>query len=403
MNLDLTAQFVRELEDLRKQVADQGVKPSENGVETTSASPLAEIEGLQGEIKRLEAEVKKQSEEVKRLEGEVKQLEQGKLWVFTQRQNDGTLHEAELKRLRAEHAEKLETARKSHAEELDLKEKTLKKLLTELARKAKEAEGARGSIEAELAKKSRELDVEARKRLASQRAEMIGIWNAKQAATQEQILNDVESRFVKFAYMPIGSRIAALIVDLLLLTIAGAAVRIGTAWGQDLSVGQFAVLVFGVFALRSFISPGNLLLGISPRHIGPDLRPAGPAGFTARFFCGLLHYGPLVATAYFAASDPDTERALMRLGQWLLHPLADSQSFATIALQLLKPEAPAVPGAVLALTLVWWSLLLVSILLSPLIHMGTPYFRNTTLVESMWRVGFQRFSPPQLKSVKIEP
>jgi hypothetical protein len=33
-----------------------------------------------------------------------------------------------------------------------------------------------------------------------------------------------------------------------------------------------------------------------------------------------------------------------------------------------------------------------------LIHRGTPYFRNTTLVESLLGVGFLRFAPPVFES-----
>ncbi len=199
-----------------------------------------------------------------------------------------------------------------------------------------------------------------------------------------------------------GCAVTALIVDVLLLAIVSAKLRFGTAWGQELSSETFIVGIFSVFFLRTFVSPGRLLLGISPRHIGPDLRPTGPAGFTARLFCGLSHYGPLVATAFFVASDAATTRAWMKLVEWAYHPLTSTQAFSAILVELIKPEAPAPPGVVLALTLVWWALLLVSILFSPLIYMGTPYFRNTTLVESMWRVGFQRFSLPQPKLAEIE-
>ena len=286
---------------------------------------------------------------------------------------------------------------------LENKENLLKKVAAELARKAKEGDQAKEQMEANLAQKSNALEERAKARLATERAEMTRLWNSKLETTQEQVLTEIESKLAKLTYMPLGMRVSALIVDAWLLAIVSATVRFGTAWGRGLSGKGLLWGSSWSFACVRLSHRGESCLGSRPGRsaptFAPPARPALPRGSS------------VVSCTMGRSSRRPTSRSrsrrpralLMELFGWIYHPLTSPQGLPAILAELLKPDAPALPGVVMAATLVWWAILVLSLLLSPWIHMGTPYFRNTTLVESMWRVGFQRFPPPRLKPAKGEP
>jgi hypothetical protein len=249
-------------------------------------------------------------------------------------------------------------------------------------------------MQSEIARRTQALDEQATKEIATQKDEMARVLNAKLGSAQDHVVLDIEDRLAKLAYVPLGMRISAAVLDILIVALASAAVRFGTARGGALSEGTFTLAIVVVFSLRAFLSPGNLCLGISAAHIGPDHRPHGPAGIKARLICWLLHYGPLGATALAAVFDPETASRLQKLAAGAVDPRSIPETLA----ELLLPAAPGLSSVILTFTLVWWSLLFFSVLFSPLLHKGTPYFRNTTLVEYVARIGFQRFSLPVLKS-----
>ena len=256
----------------------------------------------------------------------------------------------------------------------------------------------KAAAESEAAKVSQALVDTAKKTIANEKSAMLGLLNAKLDSTRTQVVAEIEGTLAKLAYVPLGMRVSAVVLDLVILWLATTAIRIGTEWGRGISEPTLMVAFFTVFSLRAFFSPGDLLLGISARRIGPDHRPLGQPGLKPRLICGLLHYGPLIATVVFAVLDEETASGLKNLVGWAFNPRSNTQHLPGLISGLLKPASPGLPAAVLASTFIWWIVLLVSILISPAIHRGTPYFRNTTLVEYIERIGFERFSLPAFKS-----
>jgi hypothetical protein len=392
MNLDLTPQFVR---DYHKLLQDAQKPPPPIDL-------LDKIKRLETEVERLERD----QEKVERLLAESKKA--------------AALNEALAKKISGELAATQGKLKQTH-EELGPKEEALNQAknalnLTRDALNQAQAEAARIRRElAEALQRERAAMDKANKLTDQIKRERTETGKAIDVATREIATlrkeidrlsssesgpypAEIDERLAKLACVPLGMRVAGLVLDVLFLALASATLRFGPEWGGTLPERQtFIVAMFAVFSLRAFFSPGNLLLGISARHIGPDLRPEGRAGFKARLVCGLLHYGPLVATAYLAVWDEGTREGLDHLVAWASDPGTSKRNLSAVVNELLRPSKPGLPGVILATTLVWWSLLLLSIVFSPLIHRGVPYFRNTTLVEWMSRVGFLRFSPPVLE------
>jgi hypothetical protein len=103
----------------------------------------------------------------------------------------------------------------------------------------------------------------------------------------------------------------------------------------------------------------------------------------------------MIAAAHFVASDRRMLAALSGLGRWVFDPVAVPRALPQIVDDLFRPATPTVASMVLALALGWWIALVLSILIAPLRHGGTPYFWGTTIIESIWGVGFERFRWPR--------
>jgi hypothetical protein len=287
-----------------------------------------------------------------------------------------------------------------HAEELQRQARAAQAALERAVRKAEEA---RTQATAELASQTVRLEEEVRRGVKAGTAEVTRGYEARLAAARNDAIAEAEEALDRAASVPIGLRIGALVIDLVLVAATATTVRMATPWGGRLSLENFVLAAFALLSFRAFASPGGLLLGVSATRIGPALRPVGRVGLRRRLACGLLHYGPLLATGFVAVTDPPTVRALGKLGEWLREAGASPEPLGTILLELFRPSSPDLPAVVLMATLVWWSLLLLSLLVSASIHPGSPYFRSTTLVESMWRVGFRRFIPPSLDDAADSP
>jgi len=366
-NDDLTPQFLDDFDKLRRDFEE--LQKRANHASAPTASP----------------------EELARLEAEVARL--------CKEREEAANREAELKRQSDTFAASQRRLEEAYAETLGQKERALQNTLFEASRMVEQANAAK---QAELARKTQELEEKAKSAVAAETGELARRFDARLASAWDTALSDLEDALAEIAFLPLRMRVAALVLDTMLVVAVSEVVRVGTAWGQGLSEKTFILATLGAFALRTFGSPGNWLLGISARQIGPDLRPRGPVGLKTRLLCGLLHYGPLLATGVVAVSDEATTRALGKLGQWAYDPTTSPQTLSSLLVELLRPTSLDLPGAILVMTLVWWGILLVSVVFSSSIHTGTPYFRNTTLVESMWRVGFRRFVPPALKPPRLD-
>jgi hypothetical protein len=357
MTFDLTNQFIRDYEQLREK-----------------AEPAASPD----EVKRLQ-------EEVERLEQSVQEKEQEHRLLL---KTEAAKAAEELKKARVDFAAQVKAIEGTNAERLD------RKLKTAQAEYDSKLSAASEAMESEIARRTQALEEQAKKKIATQQDEMDRILNAKVGPALDHVIKNIEDGLAKLAYVPLGTRVAAAVLDFLILVLASAIVRFGTTWGRNLSDGVFALAMIAVFSLRAFMSPGNLVLGISATHIGPDHRPVGRPGFNARLFCWVLHYGPLGAAAIAAVSDPETANRLQALVASAFDPRSIPQALG----EVLMPAAPGLSSVILAFTIVWWSLLFFSVLFSSALHRGTPYFRNTTLVEYVMRVGLKRFSLPVLQS-----
>lgn len=387
MNLDLTAQFVRDYEELRRK-ADGPQPPTEL---------LAEIERLQQEVERLGGAIEKKEaalglaggdrDPIDRLERVIQEMDR-RLSGETARRDE------ELGKLRAQFAGQVRLLNLSHDEQLAQGVKAAEQERAEQARREK---AAREALEAELARKTRALADEAKRTLEAEKLKLGRLQDTRLGTIQAQVASEIEGRLSGLAYVPASMRLSGLALDVLILAMASALIRFGTEWGQGLSNGTFILAMAVGFSLRAFVSPANLCLGISARHIGPHHRPEGRVGFKARLLCGLLHYGPLIACVEVAITDERTAEGLMNLLVWAFHPGSTGRTLPDLVNELLRPDSPGLPGVILALTLAWWALLALSFVFSSAIHRGTPYFRNTTLVEYLARVGLQRFSLPARK------
>lgn len=369
---DLTAQFLDDFERLRRECdALRGRPPSDDDPYATSDA----IRAREDEIVRLREKLAELEETIARLS------------------RDG---EAERKRLLGERDERIRDMEEAHG-------RAIARKVEELRRERAQFEEAGRRAADELAARIRGLEGQIEGRLADERAELARRFGARMAVARDRALAEIDGVLTGLASVPLGLRVAALIVDVLLVATLAATIRLGTAWGLSLPLGPFLVGTLALFALRTFASPGNGLLGISAWKIGPDLRPRGRVPLTARLACGLLHYGPLLATACTAVVDEPTARALGELGAWITDPAGSPRALGSILMDMLRPTAPDLPAAILILTLTWWGILLASVLSASWTHPGTPYLRNTTLVEAMWRVGFRRLTPPALALASLAP
>jgi hypothetical protein len=394
-NLDLTSQFILDYEKL--------CKKAERPVEPPPVDPklLSAVAAKQEEIERLEVKARRLMEDLDLARSRVNQLE-GDREKFQSQLETATLNEKkkgeevvakhqELALVRRTFKLKFEDLKKSHSEELE----------GEKARSSRALQDSVREIEARFAEDEKLLTDQIRRKVESGEAKISEGLKSRFRDDQDKALREINRQLVRLASVPLRMRLMGLILDVSILIVVASAMNSQLPTVQFMSPQQFQLAILAAFSMRTFVSPGNILLGISARQVGADLRETKRAGFIARLFCGILHYGPLLAMAIVASLDPRATPMWDLL--W-----SDVHAFQNVT-QISSPfrdlEASASPNLLVVLlvsTLLWWGLLVLSILVSPLIHRSKPYFRNTTLVESMWRVGFRRFTPPLLDAPEIE-
>jgi hypothetical protein len=421
MPFDLTADFVREYEALRRKVDGQ----AEPGEAAPPPELLEEIKLLNFQVQEVEAESRKFQDllaESRKVQSEVLMRSASREAETRQYRDLLEVKDKALEELRARFAEQakmMDDLKRSGPVELDRKDKIIRDLTREmgaLRRQFEEARAGRSSpppavdpeemarlVEAKVKTIRDEMGRLCEAKVRANRKQMALLYDSKVKGLRGEILADVGAKLEKVNRLPWKTSAMAFAVDVSLLTF-GAKVLLENPPGWS-TPDRFPLVVAGVmaaFSLRTFLSPGRILLGISPRRIGPDFRPAGPARFLTRLSCGILHYAPLIVTAYFVASDEPAVAALEKLRHWAANPGAAEFSLSSLAVDLFRPSNTSVAGVLLALTLAWWGSLALSILLSPLIHRGTPYFSNTTFVEWMGRVGFERFPWPRSTFEEVE-
>ena len=389
MNFDLTEQFVRDFETIRERVE---ALPE---AEPTGPAPelIEEIHRLKSRIADLDKEARSREAALRRKGDETRDQQAKSLAESEAASREARAALAskdeevgQLQSRATEVARSVIALKKSHQLELERKDQVIQQLTGELVIRRKEQEAA-------LAKLSLQAS-------SVDRKQMTRLWDDKVGMLRAQIAEEFRSKLGSVTYLPLRLRVAAFVFDLLALTIAaGLLERWNPGWTA--SAGRTEMLL-GVLALRTFLSPGRFLLGISPRHVGSENQPTGPAGLMARFFCGIFHYGPLIVTAHYLGAAPSSVEAMGKLGAWVMNPLGSLQPLSSILMELFKPSSPTLPGVLLAMTIAWWGGLAVSLLISPWVYRTVPYFWNTTLVESIWRVGYQRFPWPKSAFEKAE-
>jgi hypothetical protein len=392
MNFDLTVQFVRDYEELRERMERQP-----GAVEAAPTRELLdEIDRLRQQISQLEAraheETARESDETARgLEESIRRLASSHEAESRKAQALVAAKDRALEELRSRCSalsKSLDDLKESQALDLGRGEETIRQPSGELAAGPRELKGRMAGPAA------RRPDADAWQVARTRDADV--------KALRIQILAEFESRLERVIHLPLKLRLAAIVLDLLLLAIAvNLLVNSDPSRTEPANLPTFVVAVLAVFSLRTFLSPGRMLLGISPRQIGHGLKPIGPAGLPSRFFCGILHYAPMIIAAHYAASDPRIVAALSKLSRRVFDPESSGLRLPEIAHELFREAAP-LPAVLLALAMAWWGVLLLSILISPLLHRSTPYFRNTTIIESICGVGFQRFPWPRWATDEIE-
>jgi hypothetical protein len=110
-----------------------------------------------------------------------------------------------------------------------------------------------------------------------------------------------------------------------------------------------------------------------------------------------MHYGSFLATAVVDIPRGDARHLLELVPRTLLDGRTDPVS-AFRGMYGREPEPLTM--ALLLGTAAWWAIVVISFVFSPLIHYSIPYLHSTTLVESLWRIGFRRFKPPLLEMPK---
>lgn len=268
----------------------------------------------------------------------------------------------------------------------------------QLLTRLQDADDAREKLEARLETANRALETEAdrlRKKFDAARDEAKRVLrqrlDAGNRAAREEAAQAAETALERLAYATLGDRLAAWLLDVLIVV----GLWLGPAWARGESPGGPVALAFWVFVVRSVFSPGRWLLGLSPRRIGPDGLDAGRARLRSRLACGLLHYGPLIVAVVAVQAHPETRDRLARLAAWPWTEHLGSDSL----LELLWPATPHAADFLAAWLLVWWAVLLESVLVTTWAYRETPSRQGTTLVESLWPIGLMRsrLSPDSLE------
>jgi predicted nuclease with TOPRIM domain len=349
----------KEIEKLRARLAE---------VEATIGPNRKELEKLRARATEVEAALDRKNDEIKKLRAHETDLS-----ASLDPKN------LELKKLRAR-ATELEAALNQKNEELDAAQ-------AELTRSRSNPDTK------QMARLWKDKVHELRAKITEEiESNMDRIWDTKIDGIRAEIVEEIEAELTNAVALPLRIRLAVLVFDVIFLFIAiDFLKRTVLIWNSSAILPSLFLVASVGFSLRTFISPGRMLLGISPRRIGSDFQPTRSAGLFARFFAGLLHYGPWIATTYFVAANPAMLKVLGKLKLWAMAPYVSKQTLPSILSELFQPSSSAL---VLAMTLGWSGVLLLSLLLSRWVHRSTPYFWNTTLVEAICRIGFERFSWP---------
>lgn len=210
-------------------------------------------------------------------------------------------------------------------------------------------------------------------------------------------VRDLNRRVMRAAAAPLSLRVLAMVLDLIVSAIVAS--LLVSRFPELSNPGRMLLAWCVVFSLRAFVSPGNLAVGLSVVHVDADPRKTCRAGLLSRCFCGLLHYGPLIATATADLPTGAARRTVATLPGLIASAATGGPAIG--------PELERISSSIrtedwlsmvlLLATGIWWGFLVLSILWSPLIYRSVPYLIHTTIIESLARVGFRRFKPPVLE------
>ena len=271
MNFDLTVQFVRDYEELRERMERQP-----GAVEAVPHRDLLdEIDRLRQQTSQLEARARAHEETARESDETARGLEESIRRLASS-------HEAESRKAQA-----LLAAKERALEELRARCSALSKSLDDL-KESQALDLGRGDEtirqpSGELAASPRELEGRmagpAARRPDADAWQVARTRDADVKALRIQILAEFESRLERVIHLPLKLRLAAIVLDLLLLAIAvNLLVNSDPSRTEPANLPTFVVAVLAVFSLRTFLSPGRMLTGDLAQADRPRAQANRPGG-----------------------------------------------------------------------------------------------------------------------------